>query len=239
MWTHDLLNQFGSQGFAIIPDVATSDETARLASTIDQSILSNDATARRERNGVTFGVRNLLSIKEVASFAASVSVRRLIEPVLGPDAIPVRGIFFDKTADANWKVPWHQDLSITVREKREAPGFGPWSVKAGVIHVQPPLSILQSMLTIRLHLDDCGADNGPLLTLPGSHAAGVLDLDSIRAWRESKHAVTCTTAAGGAVLMRPLLLHASSVAAAPRRRRVVHIEFASEPLPNGLRWQEE
>jgi hypothetical protein len=36
--------------------------------------------------------------------------------------------------------------------------------------------------------------------------------------------------------MRPLLLHASSPAADPRHRRVIHLEFAAEPLPGGLEW---
>ena len=52
--------------------------------------------------------------------------------------------------------PWHQDLSIAVKERHEVAGFGPWSVKEGV-PVQPPVEILESMLTLRLHLDDCHA----------------------------------------------------------------------------------
>jgi ectoine hydroxylase-related dioxygenase (phytanoyl-CoA dioxygenase family) len=62
-------------------------------------------------------------------------------------------------------------VTIAVQDKVEAEGFGPWSVKADVIHVQPPASILECMLSVRLHLDDCGEENGALRVIPGSHKA--------------------------------------------------------------------
>jgi ectoine hydroxylase-related dioxygenase (phytanoyl-CoA dioxygenase family) len=148
----------------------------------------------------------------------------------------VRGILFDKTPGANWKVPWHQDLSIAVTKQIDLPGYGPWSVKAGVPHVQPPVEILQRMLTIRLHLDDCGLDNGPLLVLPGSHAHGILSGEQVDQLRQAGTPVPATVSRGGAVLMRPLLLHASHAATSPGHRRVIHIEYASAKLPAGLVW---
>jgi len=48
----------------------------------------------------------------------------------------VQAILFDKTPDANWKVAWHQDLTIPVEARIETAGFGPWSGKDGVPHVQ-------------------------------------------------------------------------------------------------------
>src|SRR5258708_10336185 len=69
------------------------------------------------------------------------SIRSLVEPVLGQNAFAVRGLFFDKTQEANWKVPWHQDLTIVVKERLEVQGFGPWSIKEGVPHVQPPVAL--------------------------------------------------------------------------------------------------
>jgi hypothetical protein len=74
---------------------------------------------------------------------------------LGSVAAPVKATLFDKTPDANWLVPWHQDLTISVKERVDIDGFGPWTVKAGVLSVQPPVSILERMLAIRIHLDDC------------------------------------------------------------------------------------
>ena len=78
----------------------------------------------------------------------------------------VRGIYFDKRVDANWKVAWHQDLSIAVKAKAKIEGYGPWSVKAGITHVQPPVSVLEQMLTVRLHLDDTDETNGHYVLSP-------------------------------------------------------------------------
>jgi ectoine hydroxylase-related dioxygenase (phytanoyl-CoA dioxygenase family) len=124
-----------------------------------------------------------------------------------------------------------------VKQRIDVAGFGPWSVKAGVRHVQPPVRVLENMLTVRVHLDDCGPDNGPLNVLPGSHAAGVLKAAEIESWRRNQAPMSCVARAGDAVLMRPLLLHASSVALRPGHRRVIHIEFAGTDLPGGLDWQ--
>lgn len=107
--------------------------------------------------------------------------------------------------------------------------------KAGVLHVQPPVSVLESMLAVRIHLDDCGKSNGPVRVIPGSHLQGRLSTDQIHRFSE-RPATSCTVAAGGVLLMRPLLLHASSASYLPRHRRVIHLEFASGALPGGLTW---
>jgi ectoine hydroxylase-related dioxygenase (phytanoyl-CoA dioxygenase family) len=221
-------------GFAIRENVVGHATIATLIDRLDPGIKSE---ASLDRNGHAFAMRNLLRDREIVrELADSPAMRSLIDPILGPDAIAVRGILFDKTPGANWKVPWHQDLSIAVTQQVDLPGYGPWSVKAGVPHVQPPVEILQHMLTLRLHLDDCGLENGPLLVLPGSHAHGVLSGNQIDQFRQERTPVPATVARGGAVLMRSLLLHASHAATSPRHRRVIHIEYASAKLPAELRW---
>jgi ectoine hydroxylase-related dioxygenase (phytanoyl-CoA dioxygenase family) len=181
--------------------------------------------------------RNLLRLAIVRRLADSPQVRSIVQPVLGPSARPVRGLLFDKTPAANWKVPWHQDLAIPVERKCDLPGFGPWSGKAGIVHVQPPAAVLEQMLTVRIHLDDCPADNGPLRVIPGSHRLGILSDTAIAAITAQADPKTLCVCAGGAVIMRPLLLHASSAALAPRRRRVIHLEFAGIDLPPPLKWR--
>jgi ectoine hydroxylase-related dioxygenase (phytanoyl-CoA dioxygenase family) len=74
------------------------------------------------------------------------------------------------------------------REERvEVDGFGPWYMKAEVLHVQPPAAILEHMLTVRLHLDPCNEENGALRVLPGSHTRGKISEEipalSVRSWR--------------------------------------------------------
>jgi hypothetical protein len=94
------------------------------------------------------GTRNLLSNQVVCSIAGSDEVRRPVTSVLGAECFAVRGLFFNKSSKANWKVTWHQDCVIAVCEKLQIEGWGPWSSKANVIHVRPPLSVLQQMIAI-------------------------------------------------------------------------------------------
>ncbi len=183
------------------------------------------------------GIRNLLSNEIVRVIAGSGEVRRSVASVLGDECFAVRGIFFNKSPRANWKVTWHQDCVIAVREKVHIEGWGPWSSKADVIHVRPELAVLQRMLAIRIHLDDCGKDNGPLRVILGSHQDGFLSDIEIQN-RSKENVVACAVLRGDAILMRPLLLHSSASATKPSNRRVVHLEFAAAELPHGAKWQD-
>ena len=89
-------------------------------------------------------------------------------------------IWFDKTPLANRRVTWHQDLTVAVAARRNVDGYGPWNDKDGVVHVQPPVRVLQQMLAVRVHLDDCDADNGPVRVLSGSHLSARMEYTATR-----------------------------------------------------------
>jgi ectoine hydroxylase-related dioxygenase (phytanoyl-CoA dioxygenase family) len=127
-------------------------------------------------------------------------------------------------------------LTICVRERKEVPGFGPWSIKGGLHHAHAPAEILDQIVTVRLHLDDCGEENGPLRILRGSHRHGRLTDAQVDGLRADLEEVTCVSPKGGAFLMKPLLLHASSRATKPGHRRVLHLEATQAKLPGGLDW---
>jgi ectoine hydroxylase-related dioxygenase (phytanoyl-CoA dioxygenase family) len=223
-------------GFAVVPGVVDALTVDALVRAIDRAG-PMDAVLRREED--VYGMRDLLrAIPEVRRLAGAQILLDLVEAVLGPGAFAVRGLLFDKTTAANWSVPWHQDLTIAVRSRVEASGYGPWNVKCGIPHVRPPVAVLEKMVTLRVHLDDCEAGQGPLRVLPGSHQGGRLGAEATRGWLESEPAVPCLVAKGGVVMMRPLLLHASSAATEPRRRRVIHLEYATDALPGGVDWFE-
>ncbi len=184
------------------------------------------------------GRRGLLGIPVVAELSRSSRLLDLVRPHVSSEPFPVRAIYFDKSPEANWRVAWHQDLTLALAAHHEVPGFGPWSVKDGIPHVQPPAGLLQQMLTVRLHLDDADETNGALRVLSGSHRSGRLSADEIQTLRAAQPDHRCTAAAGDALLMRPLLLHSSGRSTSPRQRRVLHIEYAAFELPSGLAWHE-
>ncbi len=62
--------------------------------------------------------------------------------VLGQEARPVRAVLFDKNDAADWSLGWHQDRTIAVVERVETTGYGPWSVKQGITHVEPPFALI-------------------------------------------------------------------------------------------------
>jgi hypothetical protein len=233
MLTH-FAGQFERDGFAIIPDLIDEQAATRIVAAVE-SAARGDAVLTR--GDAAFGIRKLLDVvPALRGLAEGETLRAVVDPMAGGEAQVVRGIFFDKTREANWKVAWHQDLTIAVRERKEVAGFGPWSVKAGIVHVQPPIEILESVLTVRIHLDEADEANGALRVVPGSHRHGRLSPAEIQSWKERAGVVTCAVRRGGALLMRPLLLHASSASARPLHRRVLHLDYSAYKLPAGLAW---
>ncbi len=154
-------------GFFIARDVVPEPVLSALEEAVARA---QQSPGGRRRRGELFGMRNLLAVPEVRHLAGCEPFRDLVVPVLGAGAMAVRGLFFDKTPAANWRLGWHQDRAIAVKQRVEVDGYGPWSTKAGVCHVYPPLEILADMVTVRLHLDDCDATNGALKVIPGTHA---------------------------------------------------------------------
>lgn len=185
------------------------------------------------------GARNLLDDARIAALAMTPTLRRFACVVLGDSCFAVRALFFDKTPDANWKVIWHQDLTVAAQQRVDVPGYGPWTEKAGVPHVQPPVDVLEQMLAIRVHLDPCTEENGPVRVIDGTHRLGRLAPEAIDQLRARRPASACLAAEGALVAFRPLLLHASSPAVRPAHRRVIHIEYAARPLAAPLVWHRQ
>lgn len=152
--------------------------------------------------------------------------------ILGPGAFAVRAIFFNKIGKTNWHVPWHQDISIPVRQRIDVPGFSAFNFKEGVMHVNAPSDVLERLVTLRLHLDPATAHNGAMHLAPGSHRHGRLtDLPPL-----NRPVTQPETQAGEILRMSPLLFHSSDHSVSDTPRRVVHIEYAAGDLPGGLQW---
>lgn len=220
-----LPEEIDERGFSIIPSVLAPQEVEQLLG----------QWARTPLQGTRAGARHLLGHPSVGALANDPRLMGLAREILGNDALPFRATLFDKSPHANWLVVWHQDTALPLREKREVPGWGPWSVKAGVTYAHAPDHALAQVLALRVHLDDSSAANGPLRVLPGSHRQGVLTDDAIQQIAARGVPVDCLVPGGGVLAMRPLIVHASSKSAGVAPRRVVHIEYATSlTLDSGL-----
>jgi ectoine hydroxylase-related dioxygenase (phytanoyl-CoA dioxygenase family) len=215
---------FEDNGYAIVPDVLSDAQCAAAASQVQ---LSEPGAG---------GTRCLLSQPWCASLASSLRAHPALATVVRADHVAVQCNYFEKSAGRNWLVPVHQDLSIPVAARVDHPALGGWSEKEGTLFVRAPEPVLAQMVAVRLHLDVCGADDGPLRVVPGSHRGGVLGAQDVLAVRDAGGEVTCLLAAGGALVLRPLLLHASSKGKGSSRRRVLHFVFGPAQLPFGLAW---
>lgn len=202
-------------GFGVVPTPFTSKHLDPLR----DSLIQNDAP----------GERCLLDHPGVRMLAISLKNHLASEGHLPANSVAIDAIAFNKTAAKNWKVPWHQDVIFPIH----AGGFTDQpdllTVKQGVSYSRPPREILEQLLAVRLHLDDCGPDNGPLRVSPGTHRLGILLSDSISNQIASHGEASAIARAGEAVLMRPLCLHASSQACKPSHRRVLHFVYHSGP----------
>ncbi len=242
------LTQLQSDGFFVLEECLSPDDCQAWCERVSSSLDNSDAQGRLQTNiadqCVTYGSRNLLAIcPGVVELLSQPAIAASCREILGDDYGVVRGLYFDKPPGLSWSLPWHQDLTIAVAEHRTGDsadlsmdGFSKPTLKAGICHVEAPTTLLEKMLTVRLHLDAMGPHNGPIVVRKGSHLAGKLLHSQVPAANEITE-VHCP--AGSAMLMRPLLSH-SSIASLPGlslHRRTIHLELSAiENLPYGFRW---
>jgi ectoine hydroxylase-related dioxygenase (phytanoyl-CoA dioxygenase family) len=213
-------------GFWSEENVLSNDECDRLLETL------SDRSVKRGRAGA----RHLMSHRTAATLASSPRLLGLARRALGGRAVPYRATLFEKSGAANWLVTWHQDTALPLEVAFDAPGWGPWSRKAGITYAHAPGWALSRILALRIHLDASKSDNGPLKVVPGSHTAGVMTDEEVSALAKAQRQVECLVGRGGVLAMRPLLIHASSKAKSGEPRRVLHIEYAeSLDLAPGIR----
>lgn len=208
-----LKEKFKSDGYIILNDVFTLSEVASITNKCEQDL------------NVEVGTRNLLEFAWVRELALKIQRNDALKPLLPKNSQVIQCNYFNKDFESNWFVTLHRDLSVPVKRKLNVEGWSGWSVKEGITYVQPPREILNTLLAVRVHLEDNNSENGALQLVPKSHVNDDMN--------EEK--VLCEVNCGGVLVMRPLLLHASSKSL-QGKRRVLHFVFAPPKLPNGLEW---
>lgn len=238
------------QGYRVLDRTLPPTECERWSSYVDEGLSRAEIgplRTGREQTTQTYGSRNVLSLlPRIVELANIPVVFELCQAVLGEKLGVVRGLYFDKPPGASWALPWHQDLTIAIKQHQEgnAPANCEWqewfsktTTKAGVCHVEAPRELLESMLTIRVHLDAMGPENGPLYVRPGSHRFGKLREESSAIAASEGKPIYCDQ--GSVMLMRPLLSH-SSIGCMPKcnlHRRIIHLELCNiEKLPAPFEW---
>jgi hypothetical protein len=217
--------RFTQNGFAITGPLLSRAACAEIESVVDR-IAFNGA-----------GTRSLIDRPWCQVLSKSIRQYPDVRQLLPDDYVAVQCTYFEKSVALNWLVPLHQDLSIPVKERIEHPELTGWSEKDGSIFVQPPREFLEKLVALRLHIDECGLEDGPLKVISGSHLLGRLCNDAALEIRAMRGEVACPVEKGCALMMRPLLLHASSKSVGQSRRRVLHFVFGPRNPPYGLTWR--
>ena len=143
-------SQVLQDGFAIVPNVLDMPTVERLRVLIEAAReKTTEASVGNSKD--TYGLRNLTDVvPEAADLMRNENLTRVVRAILERNPFMVRATLFDKTPDANWGVFWHQDLSIAVQAKHKLHGYSPWTKKAGVHCVQPPIEIMQQLSLIHI-----------------------------------------------------------------------------------------
>ncbi len=206
------------QGFALVQSSLSQEILEELRNTL----FHNDSA----------GERCLLDQPVVRETVLGLKRELIKSGYLSSETLAIQAIAFDKTPTTNWKVAWHQDLMFPFAKPVTAHDFHLPTVKQGIDYARPPASILEQLLAVRLHLDDCNSTNGPLRVSPGTHRAGIFRTSEIPARVAAGGEFTCLAKTGEVLLMRPLTIHASSQATSPKHRRVLHLVYHSgDPIP--------
>lgn len=221
-------------GFTFVADIYTIEEVQQILDLISQADTSK-STFRKSTN--LFAIRQFIKeIPDAKELIFNFNLKKVIERTFGINYFLVKSIYFDKPAQSNWFVAYHQDLTISVDKRIDLKDYGPWTVKQNQFAVQPPLEILQNIFTIRIHLDDTDHENGALKVVPSSHHKGIYRPETIN-W-DIENEISCVVLKGGVMIIKPLLLHSSSRTTNNEKRRVIHLEFSNLELPEELEWAE-
>jgi len=219
-------SELDKKGFSIVKSIFNEVELTTLVKLI-------------EANNFDFSERQLVHrFPEILEIIFKNEVfKELYNTICNTSYFLSKAIYFNKPSKSNWFVSYHQDLSISVKDKKETAGFSNWTQKKGQLGVIPPLHILEATITFRIHLDETNLENGGLKVISESHNKGIIRIDENFKRSQFGKEVVCNIETGGVMLMKPLILHASHRSISENDRRVIHVEFCNKEIP--MKWLEK
>ena len=218
----DIPKRFEHEGFVHLPDIADAGSCGGIARQLEAFDLEGA------------GSRGILDQSWCIRLAWLVRAHPRIRSLVPTDAVAVQCTLFDKSPEKNWLVALHQDLSIPVKSRVDSTECSGWSEKERQLYVQPPVAVLEQLVAVRIHIDDCPEESG---ALPRSHWEGRLSRERAEALRLELGETVVPVGRGGVLVMRPLILHASSKGTSVTSRRVLHFVYGPPLLPLGLEWR--
>jgi len=231
---NDTKSELHDDGYSVLESVFDNDAVAVFLDRIETAN-KVDADSALQSRGTVFAARNLIdSISDLVQLVRVPILDQLLCETIGENYGLVRTLYFDKPSDRSWNLPFHKDLTIAVKDNSlPTTHFSKPTRKAGVDHVEASESVLENMLTLRIHLDTVTTSNGPLEVVPGSHQTGKKNEPS------SREPVKILVEAGDVLAMRPMISHGSghTDSEGNLRRRILHLEYCgTKRLPDNYQW---
>ncbi|MCV9386037.1 WYL domain-containing protein [Reichenbachiella ulvae] len=224
--------KLNARGSTIINSVYTRKAIGKIGAILYKYKTNESGTTQS-----VYSIRNLLGkLPQLKDYLINANIRKILNNI-DEKLFLTKAIYFDKPAESNWYVTWHQDSTINVDTKLELQGYQGWTKKEEFYGVRPPEEILKNTITLRVHLDDTNEENGALNIITGSHQK-LLNKDEVQLITQNAWPSTCDVRTGGIHLMKPLLLHSTPKTVNQKNRRVIHLEFNSLELPNDIHWAE-
>ncbi|WP_372371489.1 phytanoyl-CoA dioxygenase family protein [Candidatus Uabimicrobium sp. HlEnr_7] len=208
-----------SQGFFKAQQKISSSKIDSLLECIEQ-IKPNHSYPKsiRYRKNKLYAIRNLIQISSpIKDILSDTIIKNICR-----GSVIIHSLLFDKITEANFRVPFHQDIVM--------PHHGADKIVTNVPHKNLPPEILEQLIVMRIHLDDNNIDNGPLQVIPQTHSQGIISDKGISNIVQKKNKHVCTMLRGEILLMKPLLLHSSNRSSSHKHRRVIHLVFAPRSL---------
>jgi hypothetical protein len=214
-------SRFDADGYEVLRGVVSAPEIENFRAEFDPS---------------SPGDRLFFVAGAIGECVANGSMAAIAAARLGPTARPVRLILFNKSAETNWNLGWHQDRVIAVKERVDVEEFSNWSRKHCALHCAPPFDLIRGMITIRLHCDASNSENGALEVIPGSHRLGLLSDDETCRLADEGMGELIECEAGDALVLATSIVHRSRTSKSSKPRRVIHVDYSADRLPAPLDW---
>lgn len=216
------MSAFDYQGYEHLSGVLPMDQVNRLRDALAE-------TPQEQKAGERSADKVFPIVQELVS---DPNLMRIAEGYLTGNISIVQVKLFESTPAK----AWHQERNVVLNRKVDVADWGPWHEQCGVQYVQPPIEVLDNMVTLRLQLDAANEKSGYLRIIPRSHNTGLMSDEEIKAYAASHESIDCFTEAGDVFAMRPHVLQKTCEGSDGSARRVLQIEYCGYKLPAELEW---